>query len=212
MNNYQGKRVLIIGAARQGLALARYMAKQGAAVTLNDRQSADQLGSAIEQLNGYGINWVLGEHPLSLLDAAELVCISGGVPLTLPLVNTALQRGIPLTNDSQVFMENVKAPVVGITGSAGKTTTTTLFGRMAEAEVQAPRKAWIGGNIGNPLIEYVNDIDENDLVIQELSSFQLELMTTSPQVAAVLNITPNHLDRHRGLYRSEARDRGPSDG
>ncbi len=199
MNNYQGKRVLIIGAARQGLALARYMAKQGAAVTLNDRQSADQLGSAIEQLNGYGINWVLGEHPLSLLDAAELVCISGGVPLTLPLVNTALQRSIPLTNDSQVFMENVKAPVVGITGSAGKTTTTTLFGRMAEAEVQAPRKAWIGGNIGNPLIEYVNDIDENDLVIQELSSFQLELMTTSPQVAAVLNITPNHLDRHASM-------------
>ena len=165
MNNYQGKRVLIIGAARQGLALARYMAKQGAAVTLNDRQSANQLGAAIDRLTGYGINWVLGDHPLSLLDDADLVCISGGVPLTLPLVNTALQRGIPLTNDSQVFMENVKAPVVGITGSAGKTTTTTLFGRMAEAEILAPRKAWIGGNIGNPLIEYVNDIDENDLAL-----------------------------------------------
>lgn len=199
MNNYQGKRVLIIGAARQGLALARYMAKQGAAVTLNDRQSTAQLGSVIDQLTGFGINWVLGEHPLSLLDSANLVCISGGVPLTLPLVKAALQRGLPLTNDSQVFMENVKAPVVGITGSAGKTTTTTLFGRMAEADVEPPRKAWIGGNIGNPLIEYVNDIDENDLVIQELSSFQLELMTTSPQVAAVLNITPNHLDRHASM-------------
>jgi len=199
MNNYQGKRVLIIGAARQGLALARYMVDQGATVTLNDRQSADQLRSTLDQMTGFEINWVLGEHPLSLLDGTDLVCISGGVPLTLPLVTTALQRSIPVTNDSQVFMENVKAPVVGITGSAGKTTTTTLFGRMAEAEIKSPRKAWIGGNIGNPLIEYVDSINANDLVIQELSSFQLELMTTSPHVAAVLNITPNHLDRHAGM-------------
>lgn len=199
MNNYQGKRVLIIGAARQGLALARYMVNQGASVTLNDKQSADQMRSTLDQMTDFEINWVLGEHPLSLLDATDLVCISGGVPLTLPLVATALQRGIPVTNDSQVFMENVKAPVVGITGSAGKTTTTTLFGRMAEAEIKPPQKAWIGGNIGNPLIEFVDDINANDLVIQELSSFQLELMTTSPHVAAVLNITPNHLDRHAGM-------------
>lgn len=208
MADYRGKRVLIIGAARQGLALARYMSRQGAAVTLNDRQSADQLRAAINQLDGFSVNWVLGEHPLSLLDTADLVCISGGVPLTLPLVSVAFQRGIPVSNDSQIFMENVLAPVVGITGSAGKTTTTTLFGRMAETEVQAPRKAWIGGNIGNPLIEYVAQINEHDLVIQELSSFQLELMTTSPHVSAVLNITPNHLDRHASMaeyIRAKAR-------
>jgi UDP-N-acetylmuramoylalanine--D-glutamate ligase len=96
-------------------------------------------------------------------------------------------------------METVKAPTVGITGSAGKTTTTTLFGRMAQAEMKPPRQAWVGGNIGNPLIEFTSEINTHDLVIQELSSFQLELMTTSPRVAAVLNITPNHLDRHAGM-------------
>lgn len=199
MNAYQGKNVLIIGAARQGTALARFMVNQGARVTLNDRQPADKLQSVVSSLSGLEINWVLGHHPLELLDGLDLLCVSGGVPLDMPLVTTAFARGIPVTNDSQIFMESVKAPVVGITGSAGKTTTTTLFGRIAEAQVKPPRKAWVGGNIGKPLVEYVNEIADDDLVIQELSSFQLELMTISPRVSAVLNITPNHLDRHADM-------------
>ena len=199
MNRFRGKRVLIIGAARQGLALSRFLVGQGVHVTLNDRLSADQLQAEIDQLTGTGVEWVLGDHPLGLLDNTDLVCVSGGVPLTLPIITEAVDRSIPLSNDSQIFMEMVKALVVGITGSAGKTTTTSLFGRMAQAEIKPPRQAWVGGNIGNPLIEFTSEINENDLVIQELSSFQLELMTTSPQVAAVLNITPNHLDRHAGM-------------
>jgi len=190
MERFSGKRVLIIGAARQGLALARYLVKQQARVTLNDHQTREQLQQVIERFASSGVNWVLGSHPLDLLDNTDLVCVSGGVPLTLPLVQAALERAIPLTNDSQIFMETVKAPVVGITGSAGKTTTTSLFGRMAAAAVKPPRKAWVGGNIGNPLIEFSDEINADDLVVQELSSFQLELMTTSPHVAAVLNITP----------------------
>ena len=199
MNAYQGKNVLIIGAARQGTALARFMVNQGARVTLNDRQPAEKLQSVISSLSGLEIHWVLGHHPLEILDGLDLLCVSGGVPLEMPLVSTAIARGIPVTNDSQIFMESVKAPVVGITGSAGKTTTTTLFGRIAEAQVKAPRKAWVGGNIGKPLVEYLNEIAENDLVIQELSSFQLELMTISPRISAILNITPNHLDRHADM-------------
>lgn len=198
-NHFYGKRVLIIGAARQGLALARYLVEQHAHVTLNDRLTRDQLQQSIKQLNGFDVDLILGEHPLRLLDNTDLVCVSGGVPLTLPLVQAAIKRSIPLTNDSQIFMETVKAPVVGITGSAGKTTTTSLFGRMALAELTPPRKAWIGGNIGNPLIEFTAQINKNDLVIQELSSFQLDLMTTSPHISAVLNITPNHLDRHADM-------------
>ncbi len=130
----------------------------------------------------------------------DLVCPSGGVPLTLPLIVEARRRGIPLSNDSQIFLEAVPCRVVGITGSAGKTTTTTLVGRMAGAACRAAdapyRRAWVGGNIGNPLITDLDDMAAEDLVVMELSSFQLELMTRSPQVAAVLNITPNHLDRH----------------
>lgn len=196
MMNWHGQRVLILGAARQGLALARYLVRQGALVTLNDQRSAEQLAVARQAHAHLPIEWVLGEHPLSLLDHTDLVCVSGGVPLTLPIVQETRRRGLPLTNDSQIFMDAVPCPVVAITGSAGKTTTTTLLGRMAQAAVQPPHKAWVGGNIGLPLVDHLEEIQAGDLVVLELSSFQLEQMTTSPHVAAILNITPNHLDRH----------------
>ncbi len=196
MFDFSGKRVLIVGAARQGLALTRFLLRQGAQVTVTDKQSREQLQASIASFEGSSVNWALGSHPLELLEGISLVCVSGGVPLTIPLIQEAYHRGIPVTNDSEIFMQSVKAPVIGITGSAGKTTTTTLVGRMAAAGVIPPRKAWVGGNIGNPLIDMVEQIDAKDLVILELSSFQLEQMTTSPHIAAVLNITPNHLDRH----------------
>jgi len=196
MRNWTGQRVLIIGAARQGLALARYLAKRGAEVTLNDQRTAEQSTGAIESLKGIPLKWVLGGHPLELLDQVDLVCLSGGVSPDMPLVVEAARRGIPLSNDSQLFLEAVPCPVIGITGSAGKTTTTTLVGRMAEAHVQLPNRAWVGGNIGTPLIDQLDQMQPSDLVVLELSSFQLELMTSAPQIAAVLNITPNHLDRH----------------
>jgi UDP-N-acetylmuramoylalanine--D-glutamate ligase len=189
-------RVLIIGAARQGLALTRYLSGRGAQVILNDRRSAAELAAARESLAGLPVEWVCGSHPLELLDRADLVCLSGGVPLTMPLVAEAARRGLPISNDTEIFLGAVKCPVIGITGSAGKTTTTTLVGRMAQAGVQAPRRAWVGGNIGLPLVEYLDEIQPDDLVILELSSFQLEQVTHSPHIAAVLNITPNHLDRH----------------
>jgi UDP-N-acetylmuramoylalanine--D-glutamate ligase len=195
--NWVGQKVLILGAARQGLALARYLSGRGALATLSDQRSAEQLAPAAQSLEGLPIHWALGGHPDHLLDDTDLVCVSGGVPLTLPIVQDALLRGIPLTNDSQIFMDEVQAPVIGITGSAGKTTTTTLIGRMAhDFAARTGRKAWIGGNIGLPLVEYVDAIQPDDLVVVEFSSFQLELMATAPHVAAVLNITPNHLDRH----------------
>jgi UDP-N-acetylmuramoylalanine--D-glutamate ligase len=198
--NWAGLKVLIVGAARQGLALARFLSERGATVTLNDQREPEQMQAAAQLLSGFNIHWALGGHPLELLDGKELVCISGGVPLDLPIVAEALRRGMPLINDSQIFMEAVQAPVIGITGSAGKTTTTTLVGRMAEAYAhETGYKAWVGGNIGWPLVEHIDEIQPEDLVVFEFSSFQLELMTVSPQVAAVLNVTPNHLDRHGTL-------------
>ena len=197
--NWNHKRVLIIGAARQGLALARYLATQGAHVILNDKRSRAELHPAIDTLQGPDIQWALGHHEFTLLDNVDLVCLSGGVSADLPLVIESRRRGLALSNDSQIFMDAVSCPVTGITGSAGKTTTTTLVGRMLEASVKAPHKAWVGGNIGLPLIDVVEDIKPDDSVVLELSSFQLELMHTSPHVSVVLNITPNHLDRHGTL-------------
>ncbi len=203
MNDWSGKHVLMIGAARQGQALARHLARRGARVTLNDQKSSEELTSTIVALSDSGVQFVFGSHPLDLLDTADLVCVSGGVPLTLSIIKEARRRNIPITNDSQLFMQDVTCPVIGITGSAGKTTTTSLVGRMAQIAIEKKLvrhgKAWVGGNIGTPLIDQIDQIQSGDLVILELSSFQLELMTTSPHLAAVLNVTPNHLDRHASM-------------
>lgn len=199
MKNWQNLRALVIGAARQGMALSRYLASRGARVILNDQRRDDQLQAEKAALQGLEIEWRTGGHPLELLEGVNVVFVSGGVPLELPLLAEAMRRGIPLSNDSQLFLEQVNCPVIGITGSAGKTTTTALVGRMAQAAVQPPNKAWVGGNIGHPLIEFLDEIKSNDRVVLELSSFQLELMDVSAHVAAVLNITPNHLDRHKTM-------------
>ncbi|HNE03237.1 MAG TPA: UDP-N-acetylmuramoyl-L-alanine--D-glutamate ligase [Anaerolineales bacterium] len=194
MTNWTGKHVLILGAARQGLALARWLARHGANVTLNDSRREEDLITAKKSLADVNVTWAVGGHPLELLDTTDVLCISGGVPLTLPIVEEAIKRDIPLSNDSQIFMEVVSCKTVGITGSAGKTTTTTLVGNMAK--LAKGDRAFVGGNIGDPLINYVDDMQADDLAILELSSFQLEQMTISPNIAAILNITPNHLDRH----------------
>ena len=192
--NWKDKRVLILGAARQGLALARWFSLHGAKVTLSDMRGAEEMRVARESMAEYPIRWALGGHPLELLDSTDVLCLSGGVPLTLPIVVEAVRRDIPLSNDSQVFMEVVPCKTVGITGSAGKTTTTTLVGNMAK--ISYGDKAYIGGNIGDPLINYVDSMQPDDIAILELSSFQLEQMMISPNIAVILNITPNHLDRH----------------
>lgn len=194
MTNWTNTHVLILGAARQGLALARWLSRHGANVTLNDSRREEDLVSAKKSLSDVNVTWAVGGHPLELLDTTEVLCISGGVPLTLPIVEEALKRGIPLSNDSQIFMEVVPCKTVGITGSAGKTTTTTLVGNMAK--LAKGDHAFIGGNIGDPLINYVDNMNADDLAVLELSSFQLDQMNISPNIAAVLNITPNHLDRH----------------
>jgi UDP-N-acetylmuramoylalanine--D-glutamate ligase len=196
--NFKGKRIVIIGAARQGLALARYLARHEARVVLNDRRTAEGLRAEMESLSKFDIEWSLGGHPLEVLEPRpDLVCASGGVPLENPVIAAARERGILVSNDTQVFMEVVPCRTLGITGSAGKTTTTTLVGRIAQAgSTGRYGRVWIGGNIGDPLINYVDEMQPSDLSILEISSFQSELMTTSPNVAAILNVTPNHLDRH----------------
>ena len=190
------QKFVVLGLARQGIALARWLAAQGAEVTVSDIKPAEQLTGAIDSLQDVPMQYALGGHPRSLLDDCDVLCLSGGVPIDLPIVVEAQKRQIPLTNDAQLFIERCPAPIVGITGSAGKTTTTALLGEMVRA---AGYTTWVGGNIGNPLIGDLDSIRPTDRVVMELSSFQLELMTVSPQVAAVLNITPNHLDRHPSI-------------
>jgi UDP-N-acetylmuramoylalanine--D-glutamate ligase len=196
MRNWQGNNVLILGAARQGRATLRFLLKNGANVTVNDKKPADDFQQLQMEFAHQNVHWIFNEHPISLLDKMDYVIVSGGVSNDLPIIQEAHKRGIAITNDSQIFMEEVKAKVIGITGSAGKTTTTLLVGEIAKQSAQPDQKVWVGGNIGNPLIDHLDEIKTNDIVVTELSSFQLELMTKSPQIAALINISPNHLDRH----------------
>lgn len=211
-----GLRVVIVGLGREGTALAKYLAGHGFTVTATDSQPAEKLGTVPATLTAAGVPLVLGEHPLSLLDEADLIFVSPGVPLEIPFLQAARSQRIPLSTESRLFCYLCPAPILGITGSSGKTTTTTLLGQMMEA---SGRKTWVGGNIGRPLIEVVDQISPTDAVVMELSSFQLEyfharlnqgakadhpglaelLAGWSPALSAMLNITPNHLDRHPSM-------------
>lgn len=198
-NNWKGKNVLVVGAARQGISASRFLVNQGAFVTLNDRQPSKELDPLVGDLKRMGVETQFGHHNLSLLENIDAICVSGGVPLDIPIIEKAREKNIPLTNDSQIFMESTNANIIGITGSAGKTTTTVMIGEIAKKGVNFGSKVWVGGNIGFPMIDYISEIQRDDWVILELSSFQLELMTISPSIAVILNITPNHLDRHESM-------------
>jgi UDP-N-acetylmuramoylalanine--D-glutamate ligase len=193
---FADQRVVIVGLARQGSALARFFCEQGARVVVTDLRQPDQLQSQMEALADLPIDYVLGEHPVTLLDGCDLLCLSGGVPPETPLPQEARRRGILLSNDSLLTLHLSAGPLIGITGSSGKTTTTTLVGEMLKA---SGLDTWIGGNIGTPLIDRVFEISPGDKVVLELSSFQLQLFDASPPVSAVLNVTPNHLDRHPSM-------------
>ncbi len=211
-NSWKRKRVIVIGAARQGTALARYLAERGAQVVITDIRPPIQLQTAQEMLADLSIEWIVGGHPLSVLDRADCVCPSGGVSLNLPLVQEALRRGIPVSNDSQIFLESAPCRVIGITGSAGKTTTTTLVGRMAQQASQLtagkayPTRAWVGGNIGNPLINALGEMKPDDLAILELSSFQLEIMSAFSTGGGSLEYypeSPGSACDHGSIYYSQ---------
>jgi UDP-N-acetylmuramoylalanine--D-glutamate ligase len=210
MRDWEEKQVVVIGAARQGKALARYLVAKQAFVIMNDKKTEEELfevRTELESISGIGhpVRWVYGGHPMSLLDSCDALFVSGGVPLTIPPIVGATRLGIPVLNDSQLFLEEAQCKVIGITGSAGKTTTTTLVGRILELAVKTKgteisrNRIWIGGNIGTPLIEYTDEIGADDIAVLELSSFQLEILTISPQIAVVLNISPDHLDRHQSM-------------
>ena len=194
MKDWNGKRVLILGAARQGLALARWLSLHGAHVTLSDMRSEEELRVARESLAEFQIDWALGGHPLELLDSTDVLCPSGGVPLTLPIVAEAVSRAFPSRTICRSSWKWFPARRSVSPAQPERPQRQHLVGRMAKNA--CGDKAYIGGNIGDPLINYVDTMKADDVAILELSSFQLEQMTLSPNIAAILNVTPNHLDRH----------------
>ena len=172
-----------------------YVAARGAHVTISDVKSAEQLTDAVAELACYDVRWVLGGHPEDILDC-DVLFVSPGVRMEIPIIQEAIRRGICVSAESRFFLERCPAPVIGITGSSGKTTTVTLTGEILR---RAGLTTWVGGNIGTPLTPHLDEIRTEDKVVMELSSFQLENLPVSPVIAAILNITPNHLDRHASM-------------
>ena len=189
-------RATVVGLAREGTDLARFLSREGADVLVTDLRTAEALAEPLASLRGLPIRYALGGHPIEEALSADIIYVSPGVPPTIPVLNEARRRAIPITSATRLFFDRCPAPIVGITGSSGKTTTTALVGRMFET---AGRRTLVGGNIGVPLLNRLADISPDDWVVLELSSFQLEMMDVSPHIAAITNITPNHLDRHASM-------------
>jgi UDP-N-acetylmuramoylalanine--D-glutamate ligase len=185
-----GDKVLVIGAARSGLAGAEFLAKQGNQVVLTDMKQAVQ----VDNLAELGVSFVWGEQPDVEAIKPDYIVMSPGVPLTIPPVKYAKEHGIPVIGELELAYRNCKAPFAAITGTNGKTTTTTLIGELMK---KTGRQVFVGGNIGVPIITYADKLQEEDIVVAEVSSFQLETVESfCPHLALMINLTPDHLDRH----------------
>ncbi|MBF6598964.1 MAG: UDP-N-acetylmuramoyl-L-alanine--D-glutamate ligase [Dehalococcoidia bacterium] len=187
-----GKRVTVLGLGIEGVDVARYAAAHGALVTVIDARPAAALAGRMQELEGLPITYALGEPGVGLVAASDIVFASQSVPLASPAIAAARAHGIAVSSMTRWFFEHCPGPTIGITGSSGKTTTTSLVAAMLEA-AGLPRM--IGGNIGIGLLSQLDAMDARTWAVVEVSHSQLQLLETSPHIAAVLNVTPNHLDR-----------------
>ena len=197
----KNKRVLVVGIGKSGVSAALYLRKQGARVTVSDTRPSDALAKEIPALLDAGVMVETGGHGLLTFRRQDLIVVSPGVPLSTPEIQQVMRFGLPLIGELELASQSLRGHTVAITGSNGKTTTTSLVGHIFQ---QAGRQTQVGGNIGLPVVDLVNGSTDETWNVLEVSSFQLEtIQKFRPQIAAVLNITPDHLDRH-GTFENYA--------
>jgi UDP-N-acetylmuramoylalanine--D-glutamate ligase len=193
----RGKHVLVIGLARTGIATARFCAEHGATVTATDTHSESELGAEALALREEGVTLELGTHPETALPHQDLVIPSPGVPADAPLLRSAREKNITVWSEIELADRFLDGRLIGITGSNGKTTTTSLVHHILRV---AGFSSTVAGNIGTPLISRVALSSADTITVAELSSFQLELIETfHADIAVLLNLTPDHLDRHKTM-------------
>lgn len=196
MAKFKGKRVLVVGFGISGVSAAKYMVAQGAKVMVTDLKQKSELSASFKACQELKLEYDLGKHTPRYFHMADLIVVSPGVPLNIKPLEEAREKGVPITNEVELAAAQLNEPLVAITGTNGKTTTTILLGEMFRA---GEKKAFVGGNTGNPLLDYVNQYKEDraEVVVAELSSFQLELTEKLvPAVAIFTNIDQDHLDRY----------------
>jgi len=194
--DFKGKRVTVVGMARSGIAAARALHALGALVTVTDKKPLDQLAAQVKALGVAGVTIEAGGHPDRIFFETDLIVLSPGVPKIAPILE-AQRHGVRVISELELAWQLSDAPYVGITGTNGKSTVTTLVGLML---ARARKKALVAGNIGNALTEDIALLRDRDWIVAELSSFQLEdIVTFRPRVAAILNVTQDHLDRYHSI-------------
>lgn len=191
-NTIKGKKVGVIGIGISNIPAIKYLASMGAKVTALDKREA--LDIPTEDLENLGVQFVLGESYLSNLNGFYYILRSPGVKPFTPELEKAVNSGVKLTSEIELLMELAPCKIIGVTGSDGKTTTTTLISMFLK---EAGFNVWLGGNIGTPLFSKLDEMKDTDIVVLELSSFQLMTAKQSPDISVVTNISPNHLDYHR---------------
>ena len=191
--NLTGKKIVVIGMGKTGIATARFLGKQGAKVAVTDEQPIDKWGGEFEQIAKE--KWLeIGNYNTRVLTGACIVVPSPGVPPHNALLVEALKKNIPVVSEIELAYRFLKVPVIAVTGTNGKTTTTTLLGEILK---HSGKKTFVGGNIGNPLIEYVEGSQKDDFIVAEISSFQLQWIEKfRPFIAVLLNITCDHINYH----------------
>ncbi|HEY5638960.1 MAG TPA: UDP-N-acetylmuramoyl-L-alanine--D-glutamate ligase [Dehalococcoidia bacterium] len=190
--DFTDKRVTVVGLGVEGVDMVRFLSRHHAEVTVSDSKTEERLAEQLRDVERLGVNLSLGTNDAAAIAAAEALFVSQGVPLDLPQLKTARDHGVPFLSMVGLFLELCPGPIVGITGSSGKSTTTALVSEMLKAD---DRDTFVGGNIGVGLLDRLADIRPYTWSVLEVSHTQLQLVERSPHVAAVLNITPNHLDR-----------------
>ncbi|HKU21995.1 MAG TPA: UDP-N-acetylmuramoyl-L-alanine--D-glutamate ligase [Terriglobales bacterium] len=192
--NLKNQRVLVVGLGKSGVASALFLKSQGARVTVSDTKSQDELRGEIPKLLDAGVTLETGGHGERTFGGQDLIVVSPGVPVDVPLLEQAREQGIPVIGEIELAARFLKGRLVAITGSNGKTTTTALTGEVIS---MGGRESLVGGNIGTAAISLVDQSTDDSYVVLEVSSFQLETIESfHPFIAVVLNITPDHLDRH----------------
>ncbi len=197
MADFNNKRVLVVGLGKSGVASALFLKARGARVTVSDTKSGDELRNEIPVLLDHGITVETGGHGERTFRGQDLIVVSPGVPVDAPLLVQARSLGEPVIGEVELAAQFLPGRIVAITGSNGKTTTTTLAGEILAA---GGLPTLVGGNIGRPAISFAGQATPETVIVLEVSSFQLEtIQTFHPKIAVVLNVTPDHLDRHRTL-------------
>jgi len=194
--NIKGKKVAVLGIGISHIPLIKYLYKLGVDITAFDKSDENKLKNVIDEFKGMNIKYSLGEDYLKNLKGFDIIFKTPGMRFDLPELEEARRNGTQVTSEMEVFFELCPAQIFAVTGSDGKTTTTTLIYKML---VEQGYNCWLGGNIGTPLLDRIDEIKETDKVVLELSSFQLHTMKQSPQVAVVTNLAPNHLDVHKSM-------------